>query len=129
VVKKMNIKNKSERELVRKYVKRFVNCYVFVDSDSPARLHKSGFDFLVSHNGKVSFFEAKQIVKRGGAFVDSDFNFMALLSDYQKLTRLKIVRSECEYFILLFVQDAQSQLVNCFRYNTTTKEIVFDGSI
>lgn len=94
----------TERELVRKLIKEIekhpVPVKVIVDSDSPGRAFKSGFDFLLTRGGKVVFVEAKRPPKRKKE--RTALESWGLLSPFQKLMATELLAVGSPFFLLVF---------------------------
>ncbi len=104
-------KKLTERQCVQLYIKQFCkDAYVFVDTDSPFRVHKSGWDFLVIEQGAPIFYEAKKIDSIKG-FSAYGYHVEKLLSTYQKQEAKKIQRNQVNYTVILFVDFEHTILV------------------
>lgn len=98
----INYKGQDERELVLMLIEEIERTYGFdiyceIDTDSPNRQFKSGYDFLISWGGKVVFFEAKKSNRRPAIDIKKK------LTDYQDLTLLRIANAKSPAYILEFV--------------------------
>jgi len=81
--------NLDERKLNRDFINKInFRHYCFIDQDTGQARTNSGFDFLISANNKVIFIEGKKNNKG--------------LSEYQKLTAVKVEKSHSKYFVLRF---------------------------
>lgn len=82
-------KELSERARVNDFVKGInFRCYTFIDQDTGTIRTKSGWDFLISANGKSIFIEAKLGMKK--------------LKPYQELTQMEVLKSGGVYGVLRF---------------------------
>lgn len=105
---KQNSKSKkpkklTERQCVRLYIKQFCKgAYVFVDTDSPFRVHKSGWDFVKTALGTTAYYEAKKINITKGKFEPIEYNYMKLLTSTQKVALRKVTKNNGIYVVLLF---------------------------
>lgn len=89
-----------ERKAVQEFIldlHRRANVYTFVDTDSKARLFRSGFDFIVCANGRSIFIEAKAFV--GGRDLEK------LYTDFQLYTRARILAAGGIYCGLAFTPE------------------------
>ena len=83
----------NERALVSAFIARLrIGCqkpfFVYVDRDSGAVRHLSGFDFLIAYKGRAAFFEAKR-----------EFS---PLRPFQSLTETLVTASGTRYNVLRF---------------------------
>lgn len=105
-----------EREEVQKFIvelQRRANVYVFVDTDSKARLFKSGWDFLVCGPARTVFVEAK--------VVSGNQNPETKLSPYQKYTRSRIVAAGGVYALLAFRPEQNFLILQSERWKDQAK--------
>lgn len=106
-----------ERKRVAKFRKaynaKYPSVYIFTDRDSPGRMHRSGWDFLISNNGKSVFVEAKES--------DSTNIFphdpRHVLGPYQCETMQKILKSGGTYVILIFYPLIKIDCVHAYIYH------------
>lgn len=94
----MASRNRDERAhvnaLIEAIQKNSPGAYIYVDRDAGATRHtSSGFDFLISHGGRVAFCEAKE--EKGK------------LSDWQELTQALVKDAETPYLVVRFWNDGK----------------------
>ena len=99
-----------ERQHVKQIVKKLKGDYpkwfIKIDTDSPQRQFKSGWDFFITREGAVFFFEAKHVEK-----LPKDVR--KLLRDEQEICMLTMKATRTPYSILVFVgNEAEPFLYN-----------------
>lgn len=99
----MASKNKDERAhvnaLIKAIQKNSHGVYAFIDRDAGSVRHtSSGFDFILAHDGRVVFCEAKEGNGK--------------LSDWQEFVRAEILASDTPYYVVRFWSDGKFFTVN-----------------
>lgn len=79
------------------YKKSKQGVYIYTDLDSPRRDFKSGWDALISANGKTIFLEAKRSIKNPCKNIEKK------LTMFQKLSAIEITSVYSLYYIIEFI--------------------------
>jgi hypothetical protein len=111
-------RNKDERAhvnaLIKAIQKNSSGVYVYIDRDAGSMRHtSSGWDFLLAHNNKVVFCEAKEGYKK--------------LSDWQECIQALVRSAECSYHVIRFWNNGMHYTVDDDDNVYTTADITFSA--
>ncbi len=125
--KKRNPKEE-ERALVLKLVEELqsqtdLDLLIEIDTDSPARVFKSGYDFTVAYDGRIEYFEAKRSLGKPAK------DPLKLLTPHQRVKAFECVLAKMTYHILEFIVIDEWVQIHLHVLGLNRKQDVFDTDL